>query len=237
MALLQAIGNDNGAGATTMTITFPTLTAGSLLRVGAGTSGSATIQSCSDTLNGAWTAASTGGQRVHEAYFKNSAASASPIVVTLTFTGSQDGSIIGTEDSGMDTTAPLDKIIAQNAQSGVTTWTTTTTGTLAQASEVGYAYAFSFAGGGQFPNSGLGSGWAVMTGTGLTNGSHDNPNGDSFITIRKVYAATTADTGSGACSAGTNPTSAIATYKVASGGGGGGVGGSSAMLGSAIMAC
>lgn len=220
MSLLQAVGNDNGAGATTLTAVFPTLTAGSLLTVYIGTSSTLTITSVSDSLNGAWTISSAAAQKVGNAYFKNSASSGSNVTVTVTIPSS-DGIIIIIEESGMDTSAPLDKIIAQNSQSGVTTASSGATGTLAQATEVGYAHSYSFAGQNEFSNAGLAAGWAAVSGTNITTGLYNAATGSSMFIQRKVFAATTTDTSTVTCLVGANPITSITTFKVAAGGGGG----------------
>lgn len=225
MALLQAVGNDNGAGATTLTVVLPTITAGSLLTVLIGTSSTLSISSVSDTVNGAWpTPNSTpNAQKVGAAYLKNSAASAVPVTITATLSISSDGVIAALEESGIDTTAPLDKglVLAQNAQTGVTTASSTATGVLSQASEIGYAHSYSFNGQNQFSNAGLASGWAPVTGTNITNGLYNAASGACMFIQRKAFAATTSDTATVTCVVGANPFTSIETYKVAAGGGGG----------------
>lgn len=224
MALVQALGADNGGGATTLVAIFPTLTAGSLLSVHIGTSSNSTISGVSDTVNGAWTVSSVGGQKVGNAYFKNSSVSAIPVTVTVTLGGSSEGIIIILEESGIDTTAPLDKIIAQNAQTGVTTASSGATGVLAQSTEVGFSHSYSFNGQSQFSNAGLASGWAAVAGTNITTGLYNALSGASMFIQRKAFAATTSDTSTVTCVIGANPFTSITTYKQAGGGGGGGVG-------------
>lgn len=228
MALIQAIGSNNGAGATTLTVVLPTITAGSLLVVMIGTSSNVNISSVSDTVNGAWPSpqASPGAQKVGHAFLKNSAASASSVTITVTISASSDGVICALEESGMDTTSPADKglVLAQNSQTGVTTATSTSTGVLSQANEVGFANSYSFNSQNLFSNAGLSSGWAALTGTGITTGLINAPSGECMFVQRKLYAATTADTSTVTCDITANPFTAISTWKVAAGGGGGGGG-------------
>lgn len=74
----------------TLTFTFPSLTAGSSIGVYGSCEGSETM-TCADTLNGSYGAAVDDildvpdGQRVTSFKFQNSAGSATPVVVTLTF--------------------------------------------------------------------------------------------------------------------------------------------------------
>lgn len=217
---VQVIANASASSAAKV-VTIAASAAGNLLRVGLSSDGNATILSVTDNLGQTWVVASAGGQKLHEVYCPNTLANVTTI--TITFTVAQLSIWFASEDSGVALTNPLDKIVAQTTQSGVTTWTTSSTGVLAQAAELGYAYAYSVISGDQFPGAGLGSGWAVVTGTGITNSSRNSGSGECMTMIRKIYAATTADTGSAGCVIGANPFNAMATYKEVAAAPGGGV--------------
>src|SRR6267154_4363206 len=111
MSLLQAVGNDNGAGNTSFTVTLAAATAGSLIGIALYFLGAPTV-TISDDKGQTYTkltavTISGGGAQALFAYFPNTASGAS--VITIAFSVSTAAIAIGFEESGVVTASPVDQ--------------------------------------------------------------------------------------------------------------------------------
>jgi len=221
MALLNAAASDNGAGSTTLSVTVPSSTAGSCMLAFIGTHAT-DVSSVTDNLAQTYTRAFVPGANTEHSCVwtcKNSSAGVTSITATLCI--SRASVIFGVEESGINTTTPVDTSAFEAAPTSKATWTSTATSVTSQANTIGYGFTATATGSNvSFADT---SGGTAVTGTGITAGHHGNTtDGNDMFVSRQVYASASAKTASG-----TNSTAitagSIVVLRVA--GGGGGVGG------------
>jgi hypothetical protein len=121
------------------------------------------------------------------------------------------------EESLVQTSGAEDGYAAPAVQTGVTSFTSGNTATTAQAIEVMYGVHAS--------NTSLGltwtpgSGWAAITGTGISGGKHSHSvDGDELYVQRKAVSATGAYASDGTVSSANNIGSLIVTFRQDAGG-------------------
>lgn len=206
MSQIQAVGADTGAGATSLSFTVSSTTAGHqlviLLYV---TSIGITISSVSDGHSGTWTERGAGAN-CHCVDSLNCAGSITTVTVNFSASAIAMGFIMERDDI-----TGFDQIVSQNTQTSVTTWTSNTSAAMAQNTEIGFGWAGSTAGQAQF--QGAGTGWSNLTGTNITSGTHDNTtDGDSLKGEFQVFTSGGTTSASGACSSTANPLSRLVLY-------------------------
>lgn len=218
MAQVQAVGNDNGAGGTTLVVTIAASTAGSLLIAVIGCYGK-DVTSVTDNLAQTWTQAYTPGTNTeHPAFWYRANTASGVTTVTATFSVSRQSDMAVLEENGMATASPFDKH-AQSTSALSTTWDTGATAATVQADELALCAVASASGSNRsFALDGTSSsaGWAGISGTNITSGRvAATANGFDLFIARRTLSATGAYNASGTC---TNSVrvAAIATFKTAS---------------------
>lgn len=123
------------------------------------------------------------------------------------------------EETNLVTSAAFDQS-SSNYQIGATSWTSNSTPTTSQASEIAYgAILVPAVVAGAYYGT-LGSGWAALSGTGITAGvSSEATAGMSLLGIRQVLSTTGTYAATGSAATNDSYAALIGTYKVASGGG------------------
>lgn len=214
MAQVQAVGASTTTSSVVINISASA--AGNCLIVLIGTSSNLTVTSVSDNQGQSWSSAFSDDTKCHVFYKANTAAGVTQ--VTVTFPSSQEAAAIVMERDDLDTASPFDVASTQNSQSGVTTWTANATGTLAQDTALAIGIAHSVNGQNMF--TGAGSGWAAITGTGITSGQRNNSAGAStFVELKDVTGGGTVQA-TGSCQSGADPYSLSLAFKKASAHGG-----------------
>jgi len=202
MALIQAVANDNGAGATTLVATIASSTVGSCLTAIVGRLANL-VTGVTDNLAQTYTAAFTPGAFTEAAgawICPNSAAGVTTI--TATFSASTGSVIFALEESGIVTASPVDQTQRSTSTSGAT-YDSGATATTTNANDVGYAIACSAAT--SNVNFAADAGWTAVTGTGITSGHHGNTTeGDDLFVARREYTATGAYSATGTLTSNTH---------------------------------
>lgn len=210
MSLVQAVGNDNGSGATTLTVSLGAVTAGNLLVVCCGVQ-SRLVTGVADDVNGAWTEAFAQTNQFAAPgiwYFQNTG-SGTP-TVTLTFSASTASSAIAWEESGVLTSSAFDKE-AHSSTTNSAAWNSGATSTTSQANTVGFGFVSSANAPSGFAGD---SGWTALSGTGITSGSrYNSADGNDVFVCRREYTSTGTYSATGTRSAANNWCAGIVIFK------------------------
>jgi hypothetical protein len=195
MALVQAVANDNGAGAATITATISSSTAGNCLVVVIGRNGrliTGVTDNQSQTYVQAYTPLNNGTEDTSTWVFPNTAAGVT--LITATFSSSQGSVIFAIEESGLETSSVVD---ASAVTAGAVQATWSSSATAISSTTVGYGICCSTGGSSQ-SIAVTASGWSDVTGTGITAGHHGNATeGDDLYMCRQVFASSGSKTASG----------------------------------------
>lgn len=220
MANLQAVGNDNGVGgAGTITVTLPSVSAGSCLNAFVGIF-SKDVTGVQDSLGQTYTPGGALGADTESPgawSFPNSAGSASPVVITATFSVSRASSMIVQEESGAAGSSPVAGF--KIGAAAVTTTPTSGSGAVSTNSAIGFTVLVSSGSSNQSFASTDGS--TALTGTGLTSGHHGNASGSDLYVARQVLGAAGNYAATGSCASAV-VAALLYAIKAAVGGGGGG---------------
>jgi len=191
MAFIQAVGSDNGAGATTLVFTIAASSAGNLVAVCVqGGTGHTITDNLTQTyvasgFNGAW-----GGYMFYKV---NSAAGVTSITVTVASSTVLGG--FAYERSNIVLAAPEDTF-AFNQSVSTTDWTTTETAVTSQANTLGIVFIANT--GGINNNYAITGGGIAATGTGITSGTHQNTiNGSEQFLGFALYSSINKKIGTG----------------------------------------
>jgi hypothetical protein len=201
MSLVQAVANDNGAGATTVACTIASSTAGNCLIVVVGVYAD-TVTGVTDNLSQTYTPAYTpGSDHVTPGVWTCPNTASGVTTITATFSSSHGSVIFGIEESGIVTSSPVDQH-KEAAFATVTVWDTTAATTTTQENSIGYASIC--AADGSNSSFAADAGWTPVSGTGITSGHHGNTTeGDDCFVARREYTTTGAYSATGTCTAAT----------------------------------
>lgn len=181
-AIVQSVGNNNGAGATTLVLTIAASGAGRILAVMLGPRDTLTIAAngVSDNINGTtgWVIKNPTGATQNPsglttnkpAFAYNLGGSAGVTTITITLSASGVAGGFASEISYTGTPSFIECTISDNGSIAVTSWTS---GTLDASGAAMFGLGISSAG-----TTGLtftqGASWTALAGTGITAGSNTN---------------------------------------------------------------
>jgi hypothetical protein len=189
MSLVQAVANDNGYGANTVSVNISASAQGSCLIAIVGRNGRY-VTGVSDSAGQSYVSAFTPNDAVEaSAMWVCPNSQAGVTWITANISTAQDTCIFGIEESGVVTSSCVDKYAAPGPSGPTTSWDSGNAPTTSQANTVGFGIAVetSNANGAFVPAAG----WSALTGANITAGHHGNTlAGEDLFVMRREFTST-----------------------------------------------